>query len=113
MVGYIKAMIDGDAAWEDPAVLEIRNSILITRNTASILDLIQKLLDDIRATGGLRARLATPPLEYGLGCTTTLLGSLTAARVLNTPACEDCTPWTSRMTRTARCCTAWSSTETI
>ena len=47
----------GDAAWREPAVIEVRNGIVIARNTSSILDRLGVLLDEVRAEGGLRTYL--------------------------------------------------------
>lgn len=58
VVAFIRETVGDAAAWEAPAVLEIRHRILIARNTAALLDRVQALLDDIRATDGLRTRLA-------------------------------------------------------
>lgn len=50
---FIWETLGGGAAWEDPATIEVLNCIIIARSTPTILDSVQTLLDDIRASGGL------------------------------------------------------------
>jgi len=39
----------GEANWEDPATIEIRNRMLIVRNTPDVLDGVERWLDTLRA----------------------------------------------------------------
>lgn len=49
LVDLIRETIGTEETWEDPAAIEVRNSILIARNEPEILDAIQRLLDGLRA----------------------------------------------------------------
>ncbi len=53
----IRETIGGETAWEDPATIEVRNRIIIARNTPRILEQVESLLDDLRANSGLLVNL--------------------------------------------------------
>lgn len=57
LIELIQQTIGAEDAWEDPASIEVRNRIIIARNTSPLLDKVESLLDELRRNSGLLVNL--------------------------------------------------------
>ncbi len=48
LIELIRESIGSESVWEDPATIEVRNRIIIARNTPEILDTVQRFLSGLR-----------------------------------------------------------------